>query len=238
VTEEALHERPGSGARGGGLTTQAIVDAAMNVADCDGLDSVSIRRVASLLGVRPMSLYTHIASKDELLDLMANELLGSMLVDPPPTGGWRLELSAIARRSHEVFVAHPWILAAFARRPRPGPNTARHAKQMARAVAELELSPTDTWMLLGIVDDFVLGHALRVATRDNARTIDASLTKADLAEVPELEALPEVIEARYSEDSFEVGLQTVLDGVAGRFVPASPSDGDPAAAPSSSPQPA
>jgi len=202
----------------------------MAVADRDGLDAVSIRRVASLLGVRPMSLYTHIASKDELLDLMANELLGSMLVDPPPTGGWRSELSAIARRSHEVFVAHPWVLAAFVRRPRPGPNTASHAKQMARAVAELELSPSDMWALLAIVDDFVLGHALRSATRANARAIDASLTQADLAEVPELAALPEVVDTRYTDDSFEIGLQTVLDGVAGRFVPSRSSDADRAAA--------
>ncbi len=229
----AATESAARSARGAGLSTQAIVESAMTVADEDGLEAVSIRRVAALLGVRPMSLYTHIASKDELLDLMTNELVGLLVVEPPPSGGWRSELSAIARRSHEVFVAHPWVLAAFVRRPRPGPNTARHAKQMARAVAGLKLEPNDTWTLLAIVDDFVLGHALRSATRANARAIDASLTQADLAEMPELEALPDVIEARYSDDKFEIGLQTVLDGVERRFAKSGDAD-----ASSPSPQPA
>lgn len=226
-------DAPARGTRGSGLNAQAIVESAIAVADCDGLDAVSIRRVAALLGVRPMSLYTHIASKDELLDLMANELVGLMLIDPPPTGGWRSELGAIARRSHATFVAHPWVLAAFARRPRPGPNAALHAKQMARAVAELELDSKDMWMLLGIVDDYVLGHALRFATRGVGRDLDASLTASDLAEVPELAGLPGLEHARETNESFETGLQAVLDGVASRFVSSPPSG-----ASSPSPQPA
>lgn len=205
------------GTRGVGLSAQSIVAAAIAVADRDGLDAVSIRRVAALLGVRPMSLYTHIASKDELLDLMANELVGLMLIDPPPTGGWRSQLSAIARRSYATFVAHPWVLAAFARRPRPGPNAALHAKQMARAVAELGLESDQMWVLLGIVDDFVLGHALRVATRGVSRDLDASLTASDLAEVPELRGLSRLEDARDTSVVFETGLQTVLDGVAIHF---------------------
>ena len=206
--------------RGVRLSAQAIVDAAVAVADRDGLDAVSIRRVAALLGVRPMSLYTHIASKDELLDRMANELVGLMLIDVLPDGDWRTRLSAIARRVHATFVAHPWALAAFARRPRTGPNAAVYAKQQVRAVAELGLTPSDMWVMLGIVNDFVLGHALRVGTRGVARDLDASLTSSDLAELPELAALPDVDDARHSDDSFERGLQTVLDGVAIRFASA------------------
>lgn len=210
-------DTPARAARGVGLNAQAIVDAAIVVADQDGLDAVSIRRVAALLGVRPMSLYTHIASKDELLDLMANELVGLMLIDPPPTGGWREQLSAIARRSHETFIVHPWVLAAFARRPRPGPNAALHAKQMVRAVTELELPPDDMWALLGIVDDYVLGAALRAATRGVARDLDASFTASDIAETPELSSLSRLDHARETRVTFEAGLQTVLDGVAIRF---------------------
>jgi AcrR family transcriptional regulator len=233
VIETAPPVSPARGTRGAGLSAQAIVDAAVAVADRDGLDAVSIRRVAALLGVRPMSLYTHIASKDELLDLMANELVGLMLLDPPPTGGWRSQLTAIAQSSHDAFVAHPWVLAAFARRPRPGPNAARHAKQMARAVAELELEPSEMWTLLAIVDDYVLGHALRAATRGVARDLDASLTASDLAEVPELAALSSVDHGRATGDSFEAGLQTVLDGVASRFLGSASAGASPA-----SPQPA
>lgn len=220
MVEGTPQESASRGGRGAGLSTQAIVGAAVAVADADGLDAVSIRRVAALLGVRPMSLYTHIASKDELLDLMANELVGLMLLDSLPEGGWRSQLTALARRAHATFVAHPWVLAAFARRPRPGPNASLHAKQMARAVAALGLAPSDMWALLGIVDDYVLGHALRVATRGVGRDIDASMTTSDLVELPELAALPEVVLARDTADSFETGLQAVLDGVERRFVSA------------------
>ena len=218
---EAAPESAGRGARSSGLSAQAIVDAAIVVADQDGLDAVSIRRVAALLGVRPMSLYTHIASKDELLDRMANEVIGLMLIDPPPSGHWRERLSAIARRFQTTFVAHPWALACIARRPRPGPNAAGYAKQLARAVAELELEPSDMWTMLSIIDDYVLGHALRVGTRGVARDLDASLTRSDLAELPELSGMVDADEARGSVDSFELGLQTVLDGVERRFVSSS-----------------
>jgi AcrR family transcriptional regulator len=202
----------------GGLSAQAIVDTAIAIADVDGLDAVSIRRVAAVLEVRPMSLYTHIVSKDELLDLMANELVGLMLVDQPPSGSWREALSEIARRTRAVFVAHPWVLAAFVRRPRPGPNAARYAKQLLRAVEALQFAPTDVWTVLSIVDDYVLGHALRHATSGNASDLEASLSPADRAAQPELSALPELDGARATGDNFEVGLQTVLDGVEQRFV--------------------
>ncbi|HZV75198.1 MAG TPA: TetR/AcrR family transcriptional regulator C-terminal domain-containing protein [Conexibacter sp.] len=219
VVDMAPEPDPERGTRGG-LSTQAIVDTAIAIADVDGLDAVSIRRVAAILEVRPMSLYTHIVSKDELLDLMANELVGLMLVEQSSSGDWREALSEIARASHAAFVAHPWVLAAFARRPQPGPNAGRHAKQMASAVAGLGLAPDDVWTVLGIVDDYVLGHALRVATSGNASDLEASLTESDRAAQPELTALPGVDEARITDDGFEVGLQTVLDGVERRFAAA------------------
>lgn len=228
VADAAPDERPPNGTRGTRLSAQAIVDTAIVVADQDGIDAVSIRRVATQLGVRPMSLYTHIASKEELLARMANELVGLMLLDPPPSGDWREKLSAIARRFHATFVEHPWALAVLARRPNLGPNAAIHAKQLARAVAELEMEPSDMWTMLGIVNDYVLGHALRVETRGVARDLDAELTTSDLVELPELAALPDVDDTRDSVDSFEIGLQAVLDGVASRFLP-----GSRAAAPSS-----
>lgn len=207
-----------AGAERRGLTREAIVGVAIRIADADGFDAVSIRRVATELGVRPMSLYTHIAAKADLAALMANELVGLMLVEDLPSGDWREALREIARRTHATFKAHPWALEAFARRPRLGPNVVLHAKQMARAVSSLPLTPEEVWTVLGIVDDYVLGHALRVATSGNARDLDEILSADDLAEFPELAVLSEVDIARASEERFELGLQTVLDGVEQRYL--------------------
>lgn len=202
----------------GGLSTHAIVDTAIAIADVDGLDAVSIRRVAAVLEVRPMSLYTHIVSKDELLALMANELIGTLIVEEPLPDDWREALSVIARRMFLLFVSHPWLLALLTRRPRPGPNAARQTKQAARALERLPLPAEDKWRMLGVVHDYVLGNALRIATSGVARDLVASLSELDRAAQPEIEALPGVEEARLADESFEIGLQAVLDGVERRFV--------------------
>jgi len=201
-----------------GLTTQAIVDTAIAIADVDGLDAVSIRRVAAILDVRPMSLYTHIVSKDELLALMVNELMGSLLVHEPLPGDWREALTVIARRLFKMFASHPWLLALLARRPRPGPNAARHAKQLARAVESLGLPADEMWTLISIVNDYLIGHAMRVATTGSTRDLVDHLSEQEKAELPGVEALARTEETRLAGDVFELGLKTVLDGVEQRFV--------------------
>lgn len=201
-----------------GLNTQAIVDTAIAIADVDGLDAVSIRRVAAVLEVRPMSLYTHIVSKDELLELMANELVGTLIIESPLPEDWREALTVIARRSFDMFASHPWLVALFTRRPRHGPNAARQAKQLARAVERLRLPPEDVWRLLSIVNDYVLGNALRVASTGSARDLVETLSEEDRAALPEVAALSKVEETRLDDDGFEIGLQVVLDGVERRFL--------------------
>lgn len=200
------------------LSTQAVVDTAIGLADVDGLDAVSIRRVAAILGVRPMSLYTHIVSKDELLALMSNELMGTLIVEPPLPEDWREALSLIAHRIFTMFALHPWLLALLAQRPRHGPNVTRQAKQLADAVESLRLPPEEMWTLLSIVNDYILGHALRVATTGSTSDFVENLSEQERAVLPDLSALARTEETRRSGEVFERGLQTVLDGVEQRFV--------------------
>lgn len=184
----------------------------MALADGDGLNAVTIRAVAARLGARPMSLYTHIASKDELVELMANDLIGEMLADQAPSTDWREALTTIARRSHAAFVEHPWALEAFGRRPRLGSNATSYANQMASALTGSAVQAGDMWAVLGIVNDYVLGHALRVPTTGNARDL------ADAGQIADLPSLFAHNDARASQESFEIGLETVLDGIQRRFL--------------------
>lgn len=202
----------------GGLSTQAIVDTAIAIADIDGLDAVSIRRVAAILEVRPMSLYTHIVSKDELLALMANELIGTLIVDEPLPEDWREALSQIAGASFRMFSSHPWLLALLARRPRHGPNAARQARQLASAVESLRLPAEDMWTMLSVVNDYVIGHAMRVATTGSTSDLVDSLKAEDRAALPEVTALVRTEDTRLAGEVFELGLQAVLDGIEHRFV--------------------
>jgi AcrR family transcriptional regulator len=215
---EPVHDSNSARAARAGLSTQAIIDTAIAIADVDGLDAVSIRRVAAVLDVRPMSLYTHIVSKDELLALMANELVGTVIVEQPLPDNWREALTMIARRQFRMFASHPWLLPLFARRPRHGPNATRQALQLTRAVESLRLSPEDVWRLLAIVNDYVLGHAMRIATAGTAKDLVDNLSAEDRAALPETDALSRVEETRLNDEAFELGYQTVLDGVERRFV--------------------
>lgn len=205
------------------LTRERILGGAIRLADAHGLGAVTIRRLAAELGVKPMSLYVHIAAKDDLLKLMSDGLVGRMLVETPLPEDWREAVTELCRRMHATFVAHPWAPEVLVRRPGVGPNGVRRAKQMARAVASLELEHEELWTLLAIVDDYVLGNALRVATGAEEFGFDSALSAGDVVEFPELAALPATELVSSHLERFETGLQAVLDGIERRFL-GSPED--------------
>ncbi len=89
------------------LSRDRILAAGLELADADGLDAVSMRRVAARLGVQAMSLYNHVASKDALLDGMLERVLQEAKL-PEPAGDWETELRACAASLHDALRRHPW----------------------------------------------------------------------------------------------------------------------------------
>ena len=143
--------------------------AAIGLADTEGLSAVSIRRVAAALNTRPMSLYSHIARKDDLLDLMLDQVLGEVLVDQLP-GDWRQALRAIAHRTRATARRHPWIIGALGQRPTIGPNGLRHREQSLAAVADLDIDLFRKGALLEAVDAYTIGHVtMELAERETQR---------------------------------------------------------------------
>ncbi len=165
-----------------------------------------------------MSLYTHIASKDDLVALMLNEVSGELLVEEPLPAGWRAALGAIARRSHAVYVAHPWMLQTFGRAPRVGPNLLRRAEQSAAAVAGLRADPADAWTALTIVHEWTIGHALHTLTLRADSQLEAQLQEADAAAFPQMTQVFPPGQRREREETFERALAAVLDGIELRFL--------------------
>ena len=143
--------------------------AAIGLADTEGLSAVSIRRVAAALRTRPMGLYSHIARKDDLLDLMLDQVLGELLLDQLP-GDWRQALRAIAQRTLAAARRHPWIIGALGQRPTIGPNGMRHREQSAAAVAGLDADLFRKGALLEAVDAYTIGHVtMELAERETQR---------------------------------------------------------------------
>lgn len=199
------------------LTPTTITKAALGLADAEGIEAVSVRRVAAELDARPMSLYRHFASKQDLLASMVDEGIGEMLASQPLPSDWREAAAISARKMYAAYARHPWMLFVATEQERPGPNGVKLAKQMARSLATLRLADGDVWQVQGIVNDYVVGYSFRIAATVKAEAMEAALEASDVVEFPELAALPDNLRARSSIERFELGLQTVLDGVERRF---------------------
>jgi len=157
------HARPGRS----GLTVGAIVTAAMDLADADGMAAVSMRRVADRLGVGAMSLYTHVPGRTDLAQLMIDTAFAGLYadVDEPgrAPGGWRDALEFVATRNWELYRRHPWLLDVLGTRPVLGPNTTLKYEAELRPLDGLGLTDVEMDSVLTLVLTHVTGTARALA---------------------------------------------------------------------------
>ncbi|WP_439673672.1 TetR/AcrR family transcriptional regulator [Embleya sp. MST-111070] len=159
----ALLWRTGDGPTRGpkqGLTVDRVVRAAIELADADGLDALSMRAVAERLGVGTMSLYTYVPGKAELLHVMFDTVLGESALPDPTGSGWRAALEQRARADRELARRHPWVVRLWG----PGlllmgPRLTARAEAGLRTVADLGLSDAEMAHVVGLVDGYVRGVA-------------------------------------------------------------------------------
>jgi AcrR family transcriptional regulator len=201
------------------LSRDVIVNTAIKIADAEGIDAVSIRRVAGDLGVRPMSLYTYIDRKEDLLALMRDQVSGEILIGRDLPHGWREALAAIARRTRNAVLRHPWMIDTPAHGAALGPNALRHVEESITALEELDLSPQVTIEILTAVDKFVLGHVIfEIGSRSGDISglaqpyIDSLLASGEFPALSRIAA--DARAATATEDEFERGLSWLLDGIA------------------------
>jgi AcrR family transcriptional regulator len=154
-----------------GLSVDAVVDAATELADAEGLDAVTMRRVAQALGVVPMTLYTYVPGKAELLDLMLDAAYARMARTDTSGQPWRQRLAAIAAENRELSEAHPWAAAISTIRPPLGPG------QMAKY--EHELSAFDGLGLDDVTVDDCLTYLLGFVQAAARAAADARETELD-----------------------------------------------------------
>jgi AcrR family transcriptional regulator len=176
-----MREEPGS--RRAGLSREQIGQTAVKIADTEGFDAVSMRRVARDLKVGTMSLYHYVRNKDELLTLMWNVVMGGLVLpESELRGTWRQALSKIARVSRQAFKDHAWIFEAMSQPAGSGPNGLRHFEQSVAAVSELDVPTRDRMELVGLVDDYVFGFTLRELLQETYEAEgDPDMTESGLA---------------------------------------------------------
>jgi AcrR family transcriptional regulator len=156
-----LWTRTEPGARKRRLGRAELASAAIRVADTEGIDAVSMRRIATELDVGTMTLYHYVRTKDELLALMVDELLHEVVVpDADLPSDWRAAMTAIARRSRDALRRHPWVFE-VAGDPSIGPNAMRHFDQSWHAVGGLDADFETRLDVITAVDEYVFGYCLR-----------------------------------------------------------------------------
>jgi AcrR family transcriptional regulator len=186
---DLLWGRRATGQRGPrrGLSIDAIVRAAVDIADRDGLEAVSMARVASEVGFTPMSLYRYVSSKDELLALMWNDSAqgaGELVLSG---SGWRARLREWALIQRQVIDRHPWITQMPMAAPPLAPNSLTFVELGLSTLDGTSLSDADKLRVIGLISSYTLSEA-RMA-HDTARAVDRQSAEAGPLPIPSFEAL-------------------------------------------------
>ncbi|CRK58781.1 Transcriptional regulator, TetR family [Alloactinosynnema sp. L-07] len=234
------HPKPGRS----GLTVSAIVRAGIEIADADGLDAVSMRKVADQLSVGAMSLYRHVPGKDDLTALMVDSVYGELYDNDVEAatrvGGWREAMKFVAARNWDLYERHPWLFDIRSSRPTLGPNLSRKYETELRPLDGIGLSDLEMDAALTLVLSHVDSAAR--AHRSTSRTqADSGMSDAEwwgvVAPVLEQVMVDEdlVLSGRVGstvgahfnatqspEHALAFGLDTILDGIQVRIALAAP----------------
>jgi len=219
-------ERPSRGPKPS-LTVERIVEAAIDLADADGITALSMRQVATKLNVGTMSLYRYVPSKAELIDVMLDRVYGEQVADmPDPKVGWRKGLEQIARSLWNLYQRHNWLLQVASGRPILGPNALRGFEISLGVMAGVDLTDVERVHVINMTGNFVAGTARSVieqslvtqatgVTDEQFWTAQLPILTEAMAsgDFPEVAALGAEIYADVHANSFDFGLDRLLDGV-------------------------
>ncbi|GAA2248643.1 MULTISPECIES: TetR/AcrR family transcriptional regulator [Kitasatospora] len=137
----------------------SIAEAAVRIADSEGLDAVSMRKVAAELGAGTMSLYNYVPKKEHLFDLMVDQIAGEYELPAEPSGDWRADLTALATMQLAVLRRHSWAPRLIAARPSLGPNGLRYTEYFLGVMAATELTGSGKMEAMAQLNGFLCQFA-------------------------------------------------------------------------------
>jgi AcrR family transcriptional regulator len=201
------------------LTPERILRAAIKLADRQGLEALSMRKLATTLKVEAMSLYNHVANKDELLDGMVNEIIGEIAL-PERGGDWRGAMRARAVSALAVMTAHPWAPMLVVSRISVGPNMLRYIDATLGVLREAGFSWEETDRAWNTIDNYIYGFALQqqnfpVNPDDYASAAASFLPMLPADRYPFMHEMSAKIADRSLDGThdFAFGLDVILDGL-------------------------
>ena len=207
------------------LSRERVLRGAVAVADASGIGALTMRSLASELGVKPMSLYHYVAGKDEILDGIV-DLVFSEIKLPASGGDWRSQMRLRANSARHALRRHPWAIGLMESRANPGPATLRHHDATLGTLRGAGFSVAMTAHAYALLDSYIYGFALQEAALPfSAETVTESAEAIMVQFAGEYPYLAEIVTEHILRpgydfgDEFDVGLTVILDALS-RSLPA------------------
>ncbi|MEU8815390.1 TetR/AcrR family transcriptional regulator C-terminal domain-containing protein [Actinoplanes sp. NPDC048796] len=189
------------------LTRERIVEAAIALLDADGLDGLTMRRLAQRFDVSATALYWHVRTKDDVLDLAVDEIFSEVRL-PAATADWRADVSDLIRGWRDAMLRHPWSVTLIGR-PMLGPNVLARTEFLQATLIRGGLTGHDLAVATRLLANFVVGAAATAAVADPAQA--RRHITADPGAYPTLTASGHLDPGEWNDDDlFESGLHVLL----------------------------
>jgi AcrR family transcriptional regulator len=204
------------------LSRERLLRGAIAVADAGGIAALTMRSLAQELSVKPMSLYHHVANKEEIIDGII-EVVFTEIELPATDGDWRTAMRRRANSARAVLRRHSWATPLMESRPTPGPANLQHHDAVIGALRSGDLSVAESAHAYSVLDSYIYGFALTEAGLPFEGPDDvADMAQEMLAQFP-VDTYPHLAELMREHimkpgydygNEFEVGLDLILDGIA------------------------
>ena len=202
------------------LTKERILQAAVDVADRDGLGALTMRRLGKDLGFEAMAIYKHVANKEEILEGMLELVIGRIEI-PEEGADWKDAMRRRAVSAREVLTRHSWAIGLLEAGTATGPTSLRYFNAILGNLRSAGFPMEDVAHAFSLLDSYVYGQVIQeismsFATSEEAgETARSTLAPTTMDDYPHLAAMYEhALTHRYSfDDEFEFGLDLILDGL-------------------------
>lgn len=203
------------------LSRERVLDAAIALADESGLESLSMRKLGQALGVEAMSLYNHVANKDEILDGIVDVVVGE--IEVPPTGAdWTVAARRRVLSARETLARHPWATGLMESRVNPGPATLRYFDAVLGSFRDAGFSVEMAAHAFSVLDAYIYGFALQELSlpfdtaEESAEVAEALIENLPVDDYPHLAEMivDHAVQPGYDyANEFQFGLELILNGL-------------------------
>ncbi len=202
------------------LSRERVLRAALALADKSGIESLTMRNLGHELGVEAMSLYNHVANKDDILDAIV-DLVFSEIVLPSGREDWKAAMRKRAVSAHEALLRHPWSTSLMQSRTKPGPATMRHHDSVLGSLRTAGFTLVNAAHAVSVIDGYVYGFALQqinipLQTPEQVAEVGENILQQLAGEYPHLAEMitDHAMKPGYDyAEEFEFGLDLILDGL-------------------------